>query len=717
LALPIDKGDDEFVRAPLVQAGRFPARGVNMHAFRDTSIKRKLVRIIMLTTMVALLLACSVILPYELIAYHRIVTRQVGILAQLVSQGSTAALAFNDRQSASETLATLRAEPYIVSACIYTNDGRPFAAYLRAESRRDLPRRPGKDGTEFRDGHLILFQQIVFDGQRVGTVYVKRDLRDMYACLERYGGILLAILLAASLAAFLLSSKLQRVISEPVLELAAMAGRVSAERNYSLRAVKIGDDELGALVDRFNEMMAQIQARSLEVLAARNALQQHVQELCVEIAERQRIQEELLAAKQAAEDSSRAKSTFLANMSHELRTPLNAIIGYSEMLQEDARDNQQIERIPDLARITTAGKHLLTLITDVLDLSKVEAGKTELLLEDAAISQILEDTIDTMAPLARQNGDTLTMRCAPGLTTVRVDAGKLRQSLYNLVSNACKFAENGAVSIEVVPVTADGANWIEWRVSDSGIGIAPHQMHKLFRAFSQVDASTTRKYGGTGLGLAISQRFCQLMGGAISVSSEPGKGSTFTIRLPRAERSRALETPPAAPDTTAGRREPRQNTVLVIDDDPTVQDLLSRSLTREGFEVVLACGGQEGLRKAREVYPAAITLDVLMPGADGWSVLSALKADPELAGIPVILYTITDNRNLAYILGASEYLQKPVEPERLAAALRKYQAGKPVDPVLVGDRSRGRPRRPRARSRAKAWADFVGSDDAWHGRI
>ena len=347
------------------------------------------------------------------------------------------------------------------------------------------------------------------------------------------------------------------------------------------------------------------------------------------------------------------------------------------MLQEDARDSQQIERIPDLARITTAGKHLLTLITDVLDLSKVEAGKTELLVEDAAISQILQDTVDTMAPLARQHGDTLTTRCAPGLTTIRADVGKLRQSLYNLVSNACKFTENGAVSIEVVPVTADGADWTEWRVTDNGIGIAPHHLHKLFRAFSQVDASTTSKYGGTGLGLAISQRFCQLMGGAISVSSQPGKGSTFTIRLPRAERSRALESPPAAPDTStatpvvtpASRREPRQNTVLVIDDDPTVHDLLRRSLTREGFDVVLASSGQEGLRKAKELHPAAITLDVLMPGADGWSVLSALKADPELAGIPVILHTVTDNCSLAYILGASEYRQKPVEPERLVAVL------------------------------------------------
>jgi signal transduction histidine kinase/CheY-like chemotaxis protein len=660
-----------------------------MKAFRDISIKRKLVGIIMLTSTVALMLAGCTFLAYELITYRATATQQLTTLAQIVGESSTAALAFEDRPAAGETLAALRAEPNLVAACIYTRDGRPFATFLRGAARRDLPRAPGRPGAKFKDGYLVLFQPVVFDGDRIGTVYLKRDLQDMHARLERYAGIVLGVLLASSLAALLLSSKLQRVISEPTLRLAEMASRVSAERDYSLRAAKRGNDEIGVLVDSFNEMMGQIQARTLDLHEAQSALERHVGELCDEIVRRQRAQEETLAAKQAAEESSRAKSAFLANMSHELRTPLNAIIGYSEMLREDAEDQHQERSIADLTRITTAGKHLLVLINEVLDLSKVEAGKTELLWEDASPARILEDAAGAMAPLALKNGNNLTVHCDPNISAVSVDAVKFRQCLYNLLSNACKFTKNGSIGVDVVPVTVEGAEWIEWRVSDTGIGIPADQMHKLFQPFSQIDASTTRNYGGTGLGLAISQRFCELMGGAITVSSELGKGSTFTIRLPqhqdRHAASEPLIPPIADPTDVPAAQEPRTNTILVIDDDPTVHDLMMRSLTREGFAVVVASSGAEGLRKARELRPAAITLDVFMPGIDGWTVLSALKADPLLAPIPVILLTISDDRGRACMLGAAEFLQKPVEPERLAAVLQKFQPDRLVGPVLVVD--------------------------------
>jgi signal transduction histidine kinase/CheY-like chemotaxis protein len=657
-----------------------------MRAFRDVSIKRKLIGIIMLTSTVALLLACSTFLGYELITYRETVTRRLSTVAQIIAENSTAALAFDDRRSAGETLAALRADPRMVSACIYTKDGRPFAAFLRGESRRDLPRRPGNEGVEFRNRHMLLFRRITFDGERIGTLYLNRDLQDIYTRLERYAGIVLAVLLASSLAAFLLSSSLQQVISEPVLRLAEVASRVSAERTYSLRAVKIGNDEMGALVDRFNEMMAQIQARSLALDEAQTALQRHVEELCVEIAERQRIEEELLAAKQAAEESNCAKSDFLANMSHELRTPLNAIIGYGEMLREEAAEGQNAKLVSDLERITSAGNHLLMLINDVLDLSKVEAGKTELSLEDASIPQILEDAANTMEPLLQKNGNRLILHNGAGPHSMRVDLLKFRQSLYNLLSNACKFTKNGDITLAVLPVTENGADWIEWRVSDTGIGIAPDQLHKLFRSFSQVDASTTRTYGGTGLGLAISQRFCQLMGGRITVVSEPGKGSTFTMRLPYLDRMPALESAPeTAMPASQARTEPQPNTVLVIDDDPTVHDLMQRCLPKEGFDVALASSGEEGLRKAAQLCPSIIALDVFLPGMDGWSVLSALKADPKLAPIPVVLHTISDDRGLACRLGAAEYLRKPVAPERFAAVLQKYQPDRLAGPVLLVD--------------------------------
>ena len=660
-----------------------------MRPFRDISIKRKLIGITMVTSTVALTLACATFMAYDLVTYWKTVTQQLTTLAQIVAESSTAALAFDDRQSARETLAALRAEPNLVAACIYAKDGRPFAAFLRRGSRRDLPSLPGKPGAAFRDHHLVLFQRVVFDGDTIGTVYLKRSLEDLDGRLERYAGIALGVLLVSSLAAFLVSSRLQRVISEPTLRLAQMAGRVSAERDYSLRASKRGNDEIGVLVDSFNEMMGQIQARTLDLHEAQSALEGHVGELCAEIERRRRAQEETLAAKQAAEDSNRAKSAFLANMSHELRTPLNAIIGYSEMLREDAEDRHEAAATADLERITAAGKHLLTLINEVLDLSKVEAGKTELVWEDASPARILEDAVGAMAPLAGKNGNKLVVHCAPDLPVMQVDLMKFRQSLYNLLSNACKFTNNGTIEVDVAQVTVDGAESVEWRVKDSGIGIATDQMHKLFQPFSQVDASTTRKYGGTGLGLAISQRFCQLMGGAITVSSEPGKGSTFTIRLPRhPDRGPLAQAAPAVPAETGGAaavQQPQTNTVLVIDDDPTVHDLMARSLTREGFDVVVASSGAEGLRIAREIRPAAITLDVIMPGIDGWAVLSALKADPVLAGIPVILLTISDDSRRACLLGAAEFLQKPVEPERLAAVLQRCQPHKLAGPVLVVD--------------------------------
>jgi signal transduction histidine kinase/CheY-like chemotaxis protein len=662
-----------------------------MRAFRDVSIKRKLIGIIMLTSTMAVLLACATFGMYESVAYRIRMVQHFAIIARVVAETSTAALAFDDRRSANETLAALRAEPHLVSACIYTKDERPFAVFVRGESRRDLPRRPGKDGAHFQDNHLVLYQRVVFDGEYIGTVYLKRDLDDEHARLRQYAGIVLGVLLASSLAALLLSSKLQGVISVPILRLAAMAGRVSEARDYSLRATPLGHDEIGVLVDSFNEMLGQIQARNRALHEAEGALQRHVAELCDEIAERQRVQEELLAAKQTAEESSRAKSLFLANMSHELRTPLNAIIGYSEMLREDAEAAGDQRSTQDLARIVTAGKHLLTLINQVLDLSKVEAGKTELVWEDAPVAQILEDAIGALAPLADKNGNKLVVHRAADLPCMHVDILKFRQSLYNLLSNACKFTQNGTVTVEVMPVTVGGVESIEWRVSDTGIGIAPDQMHKLFQPFSQVDASTTRKYGGTGLGLAISQRFCELMGGAITVASQPGIGSTFTIRLPcaRPPGGAALEcqpqpSPSPARETPAARA-PQSSTVLVIDDDATVHDLLRRSLAKEGFQVVAASGGEEGLRIAREIRPAAITLDVFMPGMDGWAVLKALKAEPEMADVPVVLLTISDDRGRACLLGATEFIQKPVEAERLAAVLLKCQSGAPQGPVLVVD--------------------------------
>jgi two-component system, NtrC family, sensor kinase len=381
------------------------------------------------------------------------------------------------------------------------------------------------------------------------------------------------------------------------------------------------------------------------------------------------------------EVADRHKSEFLANMSHELRTPLNAIIGYSEMLQEDATDLGAEQFTDDLRKINAAGKHLLELINAVLDLSKIEAGKMELYLESFDAATLIRDIVAVIQPLAAKNTNRLDVRCPDTVGTMRADLTKVRQALFNLLSNACKFTERGTVGLTVTREALDGQDWMVFGVTDTGIGMTPEQLAKLFEAFSQADAATTRRFGGTGLGLALSRRLCRMMGGDVSVESEAGRGSTFTIRLPVqvAEPGTDAAPVPAAPAEGAA---PGVGTVLVIDDEAAVRDLMQRFLTREGFRVVVAHTGEEGLRLARDVRPDAITLDVMMPGMDGWTVLSALKADPDVADIPVIMLTIVDDRNLGYALGASDYLTKPIDRERLVTVLKQHR---PDRPVLVVD--------------------------------
>jgi PAS domain S-box-containing protein len=379
----------------------------------------------------------------------------------------------------------------------------------------------------------------------------------------------------------------------------------------------------------------------------------------------------LLRQKEAAEAANVAKSRFLANMSHELRTPLNAIIGYSEMLLDDAETLGDTDLVADLRRIGVSGMHLLELINNILDLSKIEAGRMELWPERFSARALVQSVVVALEPVARKREDTLELRIPREVGFMFADMLKLRQVLFNLIGNAIKFTERGKVSVGVRREAVDEHDWIEISVTDSGIGIDPAVMPRLFAEFSQADASSTRRYGGAGLGLSISRQFVRMMGGDISATSEPGVGSTFTVRMP-AEISAPS---PIAATPTPASVPAADGPVLVVDDDPMVLDLVVRGLAREGIPVVTCSGAAEALTLARAVRPRAMLLDIVLPGVDGWTVLVEMRQDPALREIPVLVTSVLDEQARALGLGASAYLSKPIDRDRLLAALARVRPG------------------------------------------
>lgn len=378
-------------------------------------------------------------------------------------------------------------------------------------------------------------------------------------------------------------------------------------------------------------------------------------------------------ARAEAETANVLKSRFLANMSHELRTPLNSIIGYTELTIKGLYGGVTPQQQKRLETVLRNGQNLLALLNDILDLSKIEAGRIDLFIEEFDISSVVHESVTTLQPLVDQNTNRLQLNCPEDIGRMRTDVSRLKQILFNLLSNATKFTQAGFIDFSVRRETDQrGSDWIVFTITDTGIGMSPEQLGKLFKDFVQVDASTTRKYGGTGLGLSISRRFAQMMGGDITVSSQLGKGSTFTAQLPALVTSRNQQETQPGDETISITNSEVSGLVLVIDDDPTIRDLMADYLGKQGFHLEMAGTGADGLRMAKALHPLAIVLDVKIPDIDGWNVLTTLKSDPETADIPVIMLTMMNDKNKGYALGASDYLTKPINWQRLTSVLHKF---------------------------------------------
>ncbi|WP_455204275.1 response regulator, partial [Kaarinaea lacus] len=550
-----------------------------------------------------------------------------------------------------------------------------------------------------------------------GHAFAVKILRDVNEYQVRLNRIRFVSTLTAGLitlaVALLMLFFIKKATVNPLQLLGRHIRNIEVDRTNLGQTVKLsGNREVQDLAHGYNAM-----TRHLKSLY--DELEQTNKELKAEVGERERAEiqlklnrdhlEELVdkrtadlaVARDAAIRASQSKSRFLANMSHELRTPLNAIIGYSEMLLEADTVLDDEETASDVNKILTAGQHLLMVISDILDLSKIEAGKMDLDLGDFKICPFIDDVITTAKPLVEKNHNRLNVSCSKDIGSMYADVTKVRQALLNLVSNAAKFTENGSITVIAKRDTGEDGDWIIFEVSDTGIGLSDDEIARIFQAFSQADASTTRKYGGTGLGLAISSHFCQMMGGNISATGEPGAGSKFTITLPAVavDRSASLVEESAGDNgevvdpqmmrlsgqggLPGTERRHRVSTVLVIDEDPGVCEMTEHMLAKRGYHVISAYDGEHGLQLAYDEQPDVIILDLLLKEMDGWTVLTKIKQDPALQDIPVIVMTIMEDKNIGYALGAIDYLPKPVDVNRLFALVSKCVRYKDIAPVLI----------------------------------